>query len=65
MKDTPTRACFGKMAYANPKDADKHARHLMDAGKSKVARAYKCRFCEFYHVGNRKPYQLDWEPDRL
>lgn len=53
MTTTKGRACDGKMKRTE-KDARRHVRYLrtLAAGRSSV-QAYKCSFCDGWHVGHR------------
>lgn len=51
------RGCESKVTHRLRKQAKKHAENLNrlpdNRGKTKL-KAYKCQWCEFYHVGHYK-----------
>lgn len=49
------RKCGHKQRHATQAQAIAHAQHVMNSGKSdKWLTPYRCRFCGYYHIGQRR-----------
>ncbi len=58
--DTSTAGCRGKVRHATQDAAVRHVRDLRETGrvrKGGVVSEYRCQYCHFWHVGNKRVSQ--------
>lgn len=49
-----TRACKIKVSFLTRTDAKKNAKKMTRKSETGRVRAYKCRYCDYYHIGHNK-----------
>ena len=49
--DDRFRSCTSKMAFANKKQAKSAVKEITERKRTVNMRAYKCRYCPFWHMG--------------
>lgn len=54
-KGGPAQQCWGKIPYPNLGDARYQLGRIKRQHGATRQRVYKCQYCSYYHIGNKRP----------